>query len=133
MLEIALRENQEGVFQKEIAQNQTLSYKYLDHIISSLKAAGLITNVRGKKSGYKLTRHPSVISIYDIHNAFEQGICIVECLSDVVNCKVEDTCATKNLWSGLNSKVIEYLSNYTLEDLMNEQKELDEKFKKEES
>jgi Rrf2 family protein len=125
MLEIAKSEDQEGVFQKDIARVQEISYKYLDHIISALKTAGLITNVKGKKSGYKLTREPSSISIYDIHNAFEPGICIVECISDAVNCESEDTCATKKLWSGLNSQIIEYLKNYTLEDLLIEQNNID--------
>ena len=70
MLEIAMNKEQDGVFQKDIAKNQNISIKYLDHIIHSLKASRLIVNVRGKKSGYTLTREPSEITMFDIHNAF---------------------------------------------------------------
>ena len=47
MLEIALSESTKGVFQKEIAANQSLSNKYLDHSKHSLKTAALICNVKG--------------------------------------------------------------------------------------
>ncbi len=50
MIEIALQEENKGIFQKDIAKNQEISEKYLDHIIASLKASGLIKNVCGKKA-----------------------------------------------------------------------------------
>lgn len=124
MLEIAKREDQQGVFQKEIAKNQKISYKYLDHIVAVLKSAGLIVNVRGKKSGYKLTRKPEEISAYEIAKAFEPEICIVECVSNMVTCEAEDSCATKFLWEGLNSKIIDYLKNYSLKKLVEDQKSI---------
>ena len=48
MIEIAAGDKDCGVYQKDIAQNQSISVKYLDQIINSLKVAGLITNVKGK-------------------------------------------------------------------------------------
>jgi Rrf2 family protein len=71
LIEIAKDELGEGVFQKDISKNQDISIKYLDQIIQSLKVAGLIVNVKGKKSGYILTRKPSEITVYDIHRAFK--------------------------------------------------------------
>ena len=98
LLEIALHEDGVGVFQKDIAENQKLSIKYLDHIIAALKVAGLISNVKGKKSGYVLTRSPKDITMLDVHNAFEPGVCVVDCLSGNVNCELEEGCATKDFW-----------------------------------
>jgi Rrf2 family protein len=121
MLEIALNEEDNGILQKQIAKNQGLSFKYLDQIISSLKTADLISTVRGKKSGYKLTKKASEITILDIHNAFEPGIQIVDCLSEHINCPAEKKCAPKNLWQGLNECIENYLTNITLEDLKNDQ------------
>ena len=64
MLELALNaEREEGTFQKEIAENQDVSVKYLDHIIADLKSAGLIVNTGGKKSGDRLNRPPEEISL----------------------------------------------------------------------
>jgi DNA-binding IscR family transcriptional regulator len=48
MIVIAKAPELEGILQKDIAENQDISLKYLDSIISSLKLKGLIVNVRGK-------------------------------------------------------------------------------------
>lgn len=117
MLEIAKDESQSGVFQKDIAENQKISNKYLDQIIHALKAAGLIMNHRGKKSGYVLTRKPSDITMLDIHNAFEPGICVIDCLSRHIKCEMEGTCKARGFWGELNNMVLEYFKSVNLEDL----------------
>lgn len=117
MLEIALNKSPGGVFQKDIAKNQEISLRYLDHIIAALKTAGLITTVRGRKSGYVLTRDPSKITLYDIHNAFEPGINIVDCLAITKECERELKCASKFFWDELNSIIVNYLKSHTLADL----------------
>ncbi len=126
MVEIALNESGKGIYQKKIAENQDISVKYLDHIIHALKASGLITNIKGKKSGYILTRQPSEITMYDIHNAFEPGICIIDCLSPNISCDREDKCAAKGFWGKLNNQIVDYFKSVTLEDLVNEQIKLDD-------
>jgi Rrf2 family protein len=122
ILEIALEESEKGVFQKDISERQNISVKYLDSIISSLKTAGLIINLKGKKSGYKLTRKPSEIHILDIYRAFEPGINIVECISGNYSCNLSDTCGVRNFWKGLNTSITEYFYSFTLEDLIKEHK-----------
>jgi Rrf2 family protein len=120
MLEIAQSaSNEKGVFQKDISKNQEISNKYLDHIIQALKTSQLITNVRGKKSGYILTRQASEITVFDIHRAFEPGICLIECLSGSFQCPMEDGCLTKGFWGQLNNLIINYFKSVTLEDLIN--------------
>lgn len=120
MIEIAMDKSGEGVYQKDISKNQDISVKYLDHIILSLKAAGLINNVKGKKSGYTLTRKPSEISVFDIHVAFENNVCIIDCTSESYYCERQEKCETKKFWKGLNTTIIEYLKNTSLEMLLNE-------------
>lgn len=120
MLEVALKTDQ-GIFQKEISEKQKISFKYLDQIIASLKAAKLITNVKGKKSGYTLTRKAEEITLYDIYRAFEPDMSIVDCLSESINCPDENRCAPRDFWLGLNTQIIEYLKRYTLNDLVQRQ------------
>ena len=124
MLEIALQKDQ-GIFQKEISEKQKISFKYLDQIIASLKAAKLITNVKGKKSGYILTRPASEITILDIHNAFDPGICVIDCLSLNYQCDRQDICSAKGFWEGLNEMVQNYFKSTTLQDLFDQQVELE--------
>jgi Rrf2 family protein len=126
ILEIALNESESGILQKDISKNQSISYKYLDHIINSLKVAGLVTKASGRKSGYILTRKPSEITINDIHNAFEPGVCVVDCLSRNHSCKREGACASRGFWGQLNNHIIEYLKSTTLQDLIENQTKLDD-------
>jgi Rrf2 family protein len=119
MIELAFDSTGEGVYQKDIAQNQEISIKYLDQIIHSLKVAGLISNVKGKKSGYILTKKPSEISIYEIHKAFENDICVIDCMSSNYQCNRMEGCTVQKFWKGLNQIVINYFKNTTLEDVVN--------------
>jgi Rrf2 family protein len=126
MIEIAMDTSGKGTYQKQIAENQEISVKYLDHIIRALKISRLITNVKGRKSGYILTRPPSEITMLDIHNAFEPGICIVECLSPNIICNRETRCAAKGFWGKLNEQIINYFKSVTLEDMINESIQLND-------
>ncbi len=119
MLEIAMNNSNGGIYQKDISKNQSISNKYLDHIIYALKTSQLISNVKGKKSGYMLTRKPAEITIFDIHNAFEPGICLIECLSGNYKCDRHKECLTLGFWGQLNNLIIDFFKSVTLEDLIN--------------
>lgn len=126
VLEIALNANEKGIYQKDIAKNQEISYKYLDHILSSLKAKGIVGKAHGRKSGYVLTRKPSEITVYDIHNAFEPGICVIDCIAPGFECNRENKCVLKGFWGQLNNQIIDYFKSTTIRDLMEEQVKLDD-------
>ncbi|AHW59426.1 RrF2 family transcriptional regulator [Draconibacterium orientale] len=126
ILEIAQSDPEIGIYQKDISANQNISYKYLDHIINSLKVAGLVSKAGGRRSGYILTRKPEDITIYDIHNAFEPGICVVDCLSHNYTCKRKGICASRGFWGELNNQIIAYLKSTTIADLINNQAKLDD-------
>jgi Rrf2 family protein len=129
ILEIAMYNNADGIYQKEIAQNQDISYKYLDQIMNSLKIAGLITKAAGPKRGYILTRKPSEITVYDIHSAFEPGICVIDCMAPGFSCGRDKYCSLKGFWGKLNNHIIEYFKSTTIEHLMEDQVKLDDMVK----
>ena len=118
MVEIAKADPKKGIFQKDISKKQKISIKYLDHIITALKTAGLIVNVKGKKSGYRLTRDASEITMLQIHTAFEPEIAVIECLSEYVTCEMEKICYTYPFWLGLNKVVNDYFTSITLQDVV---------------
>lgn len=121
MLEIASSDSPGGVYQKNIAEKQDISFKYLDQIIHALKSSMLICNAKGKKSGYVLCRKPVEITIYDIYKAFEPDLCVVECLSGHSNCKHDGKCAAQEIYGDLNGIVIDFLKNITLKDIVEKQ------------
>ena len=124
MIELAMNMKGKGVFQKEIAERQEISFKYLDQIIAALKASGLIENYEGRMSGYRLSRNPERISVYDVYKAFESEMVIIDCLKDEGICSREHRCATKEFWKGLNKLIVDYLESTDLEQLARKQKQL---------
>ena len=118
MLELTLNEDsEEGTLQKEIAENQDVSIKYLDHIIADLKAAGLIVNVGGKKSGYRLNKPAEEITIYDIYVAFENELVIIDCLHINGECPKKGKCVLKEYWCELNQSIKISMKSQNLKDL----------------
>ena len=121
MIEITMHGNKGGVLQKEISERQEISFKYLDPIISSLKASGLIVNAGGRNSGYRLVKDPEEISIYDIYKAFEQELMIADCLEEEGMNKQNHLYAAREFWHELNDLIIKYLQSVKLKDLAEKQ------------
>jgi len=124
MIELAMPDRDKGILQKDISMNQNISMKYLDHIVAHLKAAGLIINVAGKKSGYRLTRSADRISVYDIYRAFKHDLSIIDCLSEEGFCRRDKMCAARYFWDKLNRKIINYMESVNLSDLSDKQIQL---------
>lgn len=124
IMELSMNKPEGGIHQKDISRNQDISFKYLDQIIAGLKISGLLTLVSGRKSGYKLTRPPEEISVYDIYTAFNPGMAVVDCLTDEAVCNKYERCAARNFWEGLNTVIVDYLKSETIDDLVKKQVEL---------
>lgn len=118
MIEIANTADENGVLQKDIARNQNISLKYLDSIISSLKLKGLIINSRGRGSGYRLTRKPNEITMYDIYTAFEQ-IEVVECINNKGFCeRSQHDCKANYYWNEFGREFTNMLKRKTLDQII---------------
>lgn len=117
MIEIAKHTSENGVLQKDIAINQSISLKYLDPILNSLKVANLIVK-KGHKEGYILAKPAAEIKIFEIHNAFEPGIRILDCLDLHNDCNIEAKCDVKGFWCELNTLIANKFKSVTLDDLV---------------
>jgi Rrf2 family protein len=118
MVVIASSTGADGVLQKDIAESQDISVKYLDSIISHLKLKGLIVNAQGKRSGYKLARPSDQITMLDIYTAFER-IDVVECLNNENCCPRKTTnCKANKYWHSLKTDFTSLLENKTLSEIM---------------
>lgn len=104
---------------KAIAQRQEISEKYLESIIKLLVRAGLLTGLRGKGGGYKLTRAPQDYAVGDILRVTEESLAPVACLEPgAPSCPRREGCRTLPLWQELDRRISGYLSQVTLADLM---------------
>ncbi len=127
MIELAMHGNDKGVYQKEISERQEISFKYLDQIIASLKASGLIVNSEGRMSGYILSKDPEKINVYDIYKAFQHELMIIDCLTAEGHCRRDRLCAARDFWNDLNNLIVKYLKSTNLKDLAQKQEEINER------
>lgn len=103
---------------KEIAARQDISEKYLESIIKLLVRAGLLSGLRGKGGGYKLTRSPEDYTVREILQLTEDSLAPVHCLEEgAAPCQRAPECRTVALWQGLDRVITEYLEGITIADL----------------
>jgi Rrf2 family protein len=117
MIELAMNAGETGMLQKELAVNQCMPNKFLDSVIHSLKVTGLIVNVGGRKSGYRLARPASEISVYDVYRAFEPELRIHFCLAGYESCPRTQSCASRLFLCEFNEKMEEYMKSNTIDEL----------------
>jgi Rrf2 family protein len=110
MIYLAQNDREELIPLKEIAENQNISMKYLEMIVSLLHKGNMLISGRGKKGGYRLARKPSEYTIGSILKLTEKTLAPVNCL--------EGYCITLPMWQKLDGIIDDYLETVTLEDLL---------------
>lgn len=118
---VDLAEHQSGGYipLKEVAQRQNISEKYLESIIKLLVRGKLLTGLRGKGGGYKLTLAPEQYSVGDILRLTEDSLAPVACLeAGAPSCSRAGGCRTLGMWQGLDKLIREYLDGITLAALV---------------
>ena len=118
MIELAKNFNKGPVLLKDVANNQSISLKYLEQIIILLKNSGLVISKRGKKGGYILTRSPEEITLNEIINVLEGEMNIVDCVKFPEICDNSNSCLSKKIWDEINIKIENILKSHTLKDLI---------------
>lgn len=104
---------------KEIAQRQEISEKYLESIVKTLVKGGVLTGLRGKGGGYRLSRAPEQLTLGGILRMTEGSLSPVACLEEgAAPCTRVSGCRTFSVWKGLDRVIAEYLESYTIADLM---------------
>lgn len=118
MIDLAEQKSDEYIPLKAIAERQEISEKYLESIIKLLVRGKLLTGLRGKGGGYRLTRSPSEYTVWEILTLTEGTLATVACLApNAEECARNPKCRTLPMWKGFDKMVYEYFSHITLEDL----------------
>src|SRR5207244_6181737 len=74
VLDLALANGSAPVQAKAIADRQGIPLRFLEHILSALKHAGLVESERGAHGGYRLAKPASEIRIGDVIQAVDGPI-----------------------------------------------------------
>ncbi|MBQ7744521.1 MAG: Rrf2 family transcriptional regulator [Ruminococcus sp.] len=125
LLDLAEHQNDGFIALKDIAERQGISKKYLEQIIPVLNRSDVLNANRGYQGGYKLAKSPDKYTVGAILRLTEGSIAPVACLDhEPVDCPRREDCITLPLWKGLNKVITDYLDSVTLQDLLDNQKDM---------
>ena len=118
MIDLAEHQTDGYIPLKEVAQRQDISEKYLESIIKLLVKANLLSGLRGKGGGYKLTKKPESYTVGSILRLTEDSLAPVSCLEPgAAACTKVAECRTISMWQGLDKVINDYLNSITIADL----------------
>ena len=103
---------------KEVAENEGISQKYLESIMTSLSKAGFVDAHHGKGGGYRLNRKPEEYTIGSILKLTEGNLNGVNCTADTEGCDRISCCQAKPMWDKLNGLINDFFEGITLADLL---------------
>ena len=119
MLVLAQEEPQAYIPLLQIAQQESISEKYLESIVAILVKAGMVEGLRGKKGGYRLSRPAGEYTVDQILRLTEGTLAPVTCLEGEENgCPRAADCQTLPMWQHLDGLIHDYLDSVTLADLL---------------
>ena len=126
LLDISMNEKPGSpVLLKDIARRQQISERYLEHVVTSLRNAGLVKSIRGSKGGYFLGRPPTEITVMDVFRATAGAPELVECIGKSEACERSDMCATRILWTRVYMAMSKVMEETTLDSLVEMQRDLE--------
>ena len=121
MVNLAQHGQQDYVPLKEIAENEHISQKYLESIMTVLSKAGFVDALHGKGGGYRLNRSPDGYTIGAILKLTEGSLAAVSCTSQgPAACQRSQCCQTKPMWDKLDRMIDEFFEGITIADLLKE-------------
>lgn len=118
LVDLSVNSKSDQVSLNSIAERNSISPQYLEHVFAGLRRAGIVKSIKGPQGGYLLNRAPENITVADILEALE-GDYRMEEEEVSENCKCKGIAASvqKLLIDEANNRLDELLTGLTLADL----------------
>jgi Rrf2 family iron-sulfur cluster assembly transcriptional regulator len=121
MIDLAMRQSNGPVTLAAISQRQQISLSYLEQLFGKLRRHELVESTRGPGGGYTLARKASDITVAAIILSVDEPMDATQC-GGKENCMGDaGRCMTHDLWSSLNTRMVEFLESVTLQKLVDDQ------------
>ena len=119
MVCLAQRDGEEYVPLKEIAENEGISQKYLETIMTTLSKADYVDALHGKGGGYRLNRPAEDYTVGGILKLTEGALNVASCTAQgPAACSRSECCHALPMWERLDKMIDEFFEGITLADLL---------------
>ncbi|MDH5560494.1 MAG: Rrf2 family transcriptional regulator [Deltaproteobacteria bacterium] len=105
----------------EISQQKNIPRTFLAKILQKLTKAGIVESHQGSHGGFKLTRQPAEISIYEIYKVVQGGIEVNKCVIDNKFCDRIHYCSIHPVWIEVQVDIKKKLINTSFADLISKE------------
>lgn len=123
MLDLAIHYGEGPILAKDIATRQRISQRYLEHLLISLKVAGMVRSTRGTRGGFTLAKPPSQIRLNEIIRATEGSMAPAECVDNPEAYPQVAHCAVYDVWVEVKTAINSVLESINLQDLLERQRQ----------
>jgi Rrf2 family iron-sulfur cluster assembly transcriptional regulator len=119
ILDLAFHASSGPVTLSDISRRQDISLSYLEQLFTRLRKQQLVRSTRGPGGGYSLNKPASEIAVAEIVSAVDETVDTTRC-SGASNCHDGEQCLAHELWDGLSQQIYGFLSEISLQDLMDD-------------
>ena len=106
----------------ELAAKEKLPVKFLEQILSQLKAAGYVKSKRGKFGGYSLAKRMDRIKFGPVIRLIDGPLAPIRCVSETsyacCTCPDEVHCGLRMLMLDVRNAIAKILDRYTLAEIV---------------
>ncbi len=128
-VELGIRYGSAPIQAKSIAHNQSIPSRFIEHVLSALKQAGLVTSLRGAQGGYMLAKEPTETFLAEIVQAMNGPT--LHSLNGSTNGQNTtprtDDALLSGIWQQLQDAELAILRSISLQTLVDHYQELEEK------
>jgi len=97
-----------------IADEQQIPQGFLEHILTDLRRAGLVSSQRGGRGGYRLAVPPQDLTVAAVVNAVDPQLLARPTSADLTGPAGE---TIELIWRSLHARVQDFLEGMTLADI----------------
>ena len=123
LIYLGLQQN-ELVTIRRISDAYGISRNHLMKVVSLLTRMGYLKAQRGPGGGIRLARPPEKINLADVITDTEEDLVMVECFDEEGDCVITPVCKLQYVIGEALKAYIKTMKAYTLDDLLNPQKDL---------
>ena len=125
MVSFAQRGREEYIPLKEIAEQEGISQKYLESIMTVLSKGDLVDALHGKGGGYRLNKPAEDYTVGSILKLTEGSLNVASCTAQgAAACARSTCCNTLPMWERLDKLIDDFFEGITLADLLQESKQI---------
>ncbi|MGL4392213.1 MAG: RrF2 family transcriptional regulator [Fusobacteriaceae bacterium] len=108
---------------KEVSEAENISMQYLEQILFRLKNENIIEGKRGPNGGYKMTKEPKDVNLYELFRVLDEEEKVINCNEggDGESSCNENGCDGECIWCQLDNAMVSILKKTTLDDLVKNQ------------